>query len=285
MLPGRILAFDIGIKNLAWCCGDISGNAVAIRGWSNENLISGGTAEGDTLAGKCSSCANKAGFWLSTSGKGYCVRHCPPLTPALRDLSGTVLKKIPALAILKEIALKGDATKKDLKSKATVLEFLEKIYCFPKPPVVVKKVELEALHDGIRAMVIKNRVLFGSCSEILLENQPVLKNPVMKSVQMMLFATLRDILAEHGKHEKHGKPAESVIPKIRLVHAGRKTTGATKGDDGYTERKNASEERVLKGFADGLIRYDGGLPWFKEQKKRSDLADCLCMVMDCSLKV
>lgn len=266
----NILAFDIGIKNLAWCCGQPDASGVSIKGWSNENLISGGTADSDTAAGKCSSCSNKAGFWISS--KGYCVRHCPPLTPALRDLSGTVLKKLPALSVLKELAIRADAGKADLKTKKSVVEFLEKRYCFPKPPVVVKKVEMESLHDGIRSVVLKNRELFGSCKEILLENQPVLKNPVMKSVQMMLFATLRDILADSGNSGN--------IPKVRLVHAGRKTTGATKGDEGYSERKNASEERVLKGFIDGSIRYSRGVDWFKEQKKRSDLADCLCMVID-----
>ena len=93
----RVLAFDIGIKNLAWCCADITPALVTIRGWANENLISGDTAEGDAATDKCSSCAKKAGLTYIPTGKGYCVRHCPPLTPALRDLEGNVLKKIPAV--------------------------------------------------------------------------------------------------------------------------------------------------------------------------------------------
>jgi hypothetical protein len=263
----RVLAFDIGIKNLAWCCADLGG-AVVVRGWANENLISGDTAEAGDAAAKCSSCSARAGFVLASSAKGYCVRHCPPLTPALRDLSGAILKKIPAAAVLKALALAADAAKTDLKSKAAMIAFLEKRYCFPRAAgAAVKKVEMEALHDGIRAMILKNRDLFITCSEILLENQPVLKNPVMKSVQMMLFASLRDLL--------------DCRPTVRLVHAGRKTTGATKGDEGYSERKGASEARVFKGFGDGVVQYERGVEWFNEQKKRSDLADCLCMLMDC----
>ena len=262
MASRRVLTFDIGIKNLAWCCAE-KDTSIVIRGWSNENLITGGTAEGDTAKNRCSVCTHKAGFW-HTSGKGYCVRHCPPLTPALRDLSGNLLKKIPKVAILKDMAKRMDAEKADLKTKATILAFLEARMCFPKPPTVVKKVELEDLHDGIRAMILRNRDLFSSCDEVLLENQPVLKNPVMKSVQMMLFATLRDLCSV----------------KVRLVHAGRKTTGATKGDEGYAERKGASETRVLEGFRTGKIHMDGGATWFREQAKKSDLADCLCMAMD-----
>jgi hypothetical protein len=99
----------------------------------------------------------------------------------------------------------------------------------------------------------------------LLENQPVFKNPIMKSIQMMLFATLRDLL--EGP------------PRVRLVHAGRKTAGATKGDEGYSERKGLSEARVQEGYTKGTLT---GRPasWFTAQAKKSDLADCLCMCAD-----
>jgi hypothetical protein len=267
----RILAFDIGIKNLAWCCADVGADKVRVKGWSNENLITGGTAETDSAQGKCLQCSHKAAFWHIPTEKGYCSRHCPPLTPALRDLSGNLIRgKMPQMGVLKEIAQRSGADKKDVKTKAAAIEFLEKRYCFPKAPAPkVKKVELEDLHDGIRAVCQRNKELFGSCSEILLENQPVLKNPVMKSVQMMLFATLRDVLQPNP-------------PKVRLVHAGRKTEGATKGDEGYSERKGASEEMVKKGLSVGgkILMECHSQAWFLEQTKKSDLADCLVMCAD-----
>lgn len=265
----RRLAFDIGIKNLAWCCADrdASGSKFEIRGWANENLITGGTAEEDAATNKCASCKNKATYEKGESL--YCVKHCPPLTPALRDLSGALLKKLPSVALLKGLAAKHQGTKVDMKSKATLLSFLSKHYSFPMAgSTKVKKVELEEVHEGIRRVILRNRELFASCSEILLENQPAFKNPVMKSVQMMVFATLRDIL----------QPGP---PKVRLVHAGRKTAGATKGDEGYAERKGASEARVVAAFAGGVVRSaTQDARWFGEQKKRSDLADALCMVLD-----
>jgi hypothetical protein len=267
----RILAFDIGIKNLAWCCADVSGTSFTIQGWANENLITGGTAETDAAAGKCFSCAHKAKFWQAASGRGFCVKHCPPLTPALRDLSGALLQKVPALPVLRALAQRCSPPpeKTDLKTKVSLMAYLEKHYCFPKAPAAsVKKVELEGLHDSLRRFVSQNVELFRSCTEILLENQPAFKNPVMKSVQMMLFATLRDLTAP-------------TIPKLRLVHAGRKTAGATKGDEGYAERKGASEARVVQAFVAGHVR-GRDMRWFTEQAKKSDLADCLCMVMDAS---
>ena len=266
----RVLAFDIGIKNLAWCCGDLGG-AVTVRGWANENLISGGTAEEDAAANCCEVCKKKAAYASANANANFCVRHCPPSTPALRDLSGNLLKKIPSLAVLK--ALAATSTQQKFKSKELVLTYLRTKFCFPKVSKAVKGVDLESLHDGIRKMVLANRELFASCNEILLENQPVLKNPVMKSVQMMLFATLRDLLGP-------------TPPKVRLVHAGRKTaaTPVAAGDEGYSDRKNASEARILEGLKSAKILMgcaDGrGADWFGKQGKRSDLADCLSMVMD-----
>jgi hypothetical protein len=275
----RVLAFDIGIKNLAWCCADVSPAVTTIRGWANENLVSGGTAEADAAADKCSSCGKKAGFFYEPTGKGYCVRHCPPLTPALRDLSGNVLKKIPAVSVLKAIAERLDADKPALKTKTSVLAFLKLHMCFPKVKVLVKKVDLVDIHEGIRTFILRNVELFSSCTEILLENQPAYKNPVMKSVQMMLFATLRDLCRSSSAASGQANP-----PPVRLVHAGRKTQGATGGDEGYAERKGASEARVLAAFRAGKVVSEGrnatDLEWFAAQKKRSDLADCLCMVMD-----
>ena len=37
---------------------------------------------------------------------------------------------------------------------------------------------------------------------------------------------------------------------------------------------------MVAGFTGGKIVKEGGLAWFNAQKKRSDLADCLCMALD-----
>ena len=253
---GTILAFDIGIKNLAWCCAEYNNSIYNIKGWENENLVTGVSAEVHT----CSQCSKKPSF--TQNNQVYCVKHCN----ALRDMSGNLLRKIPPMAILKTIAKDMGASPSEMKSKESTLSVIEKKYAVP---IIVKKaasLSLEAIHDALRAVVQRNIVLFSSCTMILLENQPAFKNPVMKSVQMMLFATLRDLVKGP--------------PPIRLVHASKKSTGATKGDEGYAERKNMTEARVEKGFTDGTVQYIKGKDWFKGQAKRSDLAHCLCMVQD-----
>ena len=265
----RILAFDIGIKNLAWAVAHKENDIIYVDGWANENLISGGTADSDKIKNTCKSCTGKG--HKAVYGE-FCVRHCPATTPALRDLSGNLLKKMPSLTVLKGIAASRGADKAALKNKETVLSFLREKYLFPNVVDSVKKVDLEEIHDGMRAFITANRELFSTCSQALLENQPVLKNPIMKSVQMMLFATLRDLLEPR--------------PKVRLVHASKKTTGVdtAKGDEGYSDRKAASEGRIQSGLEKKTIVMNCGgrdATWFSKQAKKSDLADCLSMSMDC----
>ena len=194
--------------------------------------------------------------------------------PPFADAEGKRLTKIPVAAMVKAAATGLGADKAALKTKETALAFLAGKRSMPLVKAkAATGVDLTELHNGIRRMVLANRVLFATCTEIRLENQPVLKNPVMKSVQMMLFATLRDIL----------QPAP---PVVRLVHAGRKGAGVdlVVGDEGYAERKSASEARVTAAFQKGAVRFAEGdvrtAAWFEAQKKRSDLADCLCMCLD-----
>jgi len=249
-----VLAVDIGIKNLAWCCASKS-TTLDIHGWENENLVTG-SCEKEV----CVSCKKKPSYTFK--GQSFCVKHCTPL----RDLSGALLRKIPAAAVLKEIAKASGASITDTKTKDSTIAFLQKKVALPVILKKVKSLGMEEIHDGIRAVIQRNHALFSSCTVILLENQPAFKNPMMKSVQMMLFASLRDLL--EGP------------PEVRLVHASKKSAGATKGDGGYSERKTMTEAKVETGLRDGSIVCAKGQGWFAQQGKKSDLADCLTMTQD-----
>ena len=128
--------------------------------------------------------------------------------------------------------------------------------------------DMEALHDSIRKFVLENKELFGTANHIGLENQPVLKNPVMKTVQVLLYATLRDILQPN-------------VPSMHLIHAGKKVQGKAAGQAGYTDRKDASIERANK----FLLQESQTLDFqtlFKNATKKADLADSLSMCIDFS---
>jgi hypothetical protein len=263
----KVAAFDIGIRNLAWCLADLSGTTVTqILGWDNYDLLAH-SSRGSSAAvakPKCHACASKPIFSCPTAES--CGRHCPTAYPPLKDLSGNPLKAIPVLKVLKEIAIARGVDRR--LNRVKMLEALAKVVSLP---IIIKKkknatkTDMVELHDAIRAFVIKHAATLRLADRILLENQPVLKNPTMKTVQVMLFATLRDVL----------QPAP---PVLELVHAGKKVKGATTGDAGYKDRKLGTEQRVAK-FFEG-----GSLPsWhatYTSHGKKSDLADAFCMCLD-----
>jgi hypothetical protein len=268
----RILAFDIGIKNLAWCCLETDGKKHKILGWDNYNLLSDSSNVGKTSKIACPHCKAAAVYTAPGLNAPTCSRHCPATYPPLRDASGTLLKKVPSVDVMKAM-LGSRGLIKLPGTKAKLVEELGKLYSLP---VVTKKVSraldagLIEIHDGIRTLVKKNHELWSTCSLILLENQPAFKNPTMKSVQMLLFATLRDLL-----------PSPS--PPLRLVHAGKKVQGAAKGDAGYKDRKAGSESRTEALLASGtLMDAEAAQKVWSTAAKKSDLADALSMCIDAS---
>ena len=257
------LAFDIGIRNLAWCLVKKGETKHTILGWQNYDLLRGEGNEVGVQKVTCSECSAKAAY--TKGGTLFCARHA---ASPLRDLSGVLLKKLPSLPEMKKILLaKGIVG--GVAKKAVAEEKLATFYSLPIVKVKVKKAldtELTVLHDAIRKFITDHLTLFRQADKILLENQPVLKNPTMKSVQILLFATLRDLL-----------PGP---PKLFLVHASKKVQGAATGDAGYKDRKKGSEERVRKDLADKIDQPQAWKELFENHTKKNDLADAFCMCMD-----
>ena len=261
-----ILAFDIGIRNLAWCLMK-QGTTKEILGWDNFDLLAGQSASKASASREsCAQCSAKASY--ETVSAMYCVRHCPMDKPAFRDLSGNLLKKLPAAAGLKSL-LQQKGVVNPPKSKGDLVKKLQEFYALPIIKQKVKKAvetELITLHDSIRKFILERKELFQKADSILLENQPVLKNPTMKTVQILLYATLRDILQPNP-------------PLLKLVHAKKKVEGKEKGDKGYKDRKLGSELRV----AEELPKVKEAEKWKRHLEgysKKNDLTDAFCMCID-----
>lgn len=268
----RVLAFDIGIKNLAWCCIKKGEDGVSILGWDNYNLLADESNVDKKASQKCAYCSAKALYETKSSLTRTCARHCPPLLPALRSLGGDLLKKLPAVKDARAI-LEAKGLKKIPVKKAELEEELSKHYSLPIQTQKVSKAPdagLLQIHDGIKKLVLENKELWDTCDAILLENQPAFKNPTMKSVQMLLFATLRLLLKQPP-------------PLLKLVHAGKKVKDVKSGDEGYKDRKAGSEARAESFLKDPKLsessKASASEIW-KKASKKSDLADALCMCLD-----
>lgn len=264
--PKTILAFDIGIRNLAWCLLQDQAAKPQILGWQNYDLLTGQGAEAKPKKTSCIRCSHAGIFENPVDAGPTCLKHCPASHPVFKDLSGTVFRKIPDMKTLRRAAPTVRAG-----NKAAFVAELKKTLSLP---VVVPKmrkaleVELTTIHDAIRTFVSANLETFRQATHILLENQPVLKNPTMKTVQILLFATLRDLL----------QPGP---PPLRLVHAGKKIQVAETGDAGYKSRKDASEAKVVQLLEkSSTAEASTWLTKFKGHQKKSDLADAFCMCWD-----
>jgi hypothetical protein len=282
----RVLAFDIGIKNLAYCVLEKTARN-SIIAWENVNIFNEDSAaesdQSNTVT--CSRCQSKPKFYVkripinaviagvavntNIQTSFYCQRHLPPDRPPIKDASGAPFTTIPSLVELKDLAAKSNSGKPQKQTKDAWVELLEKQYAFPVKKEKKRQVMhagLEAIHDALIKVIKERWDTFKTCNVILLENQPVFKNPTMKSVQVLLFATLRGAFIEH----------KLPVPRVHLVHAGKKVA-AEKGDAGYAARKEGSETRATAWIQGEWKEF------FAAAKKKSDLADALCMCLDYKL--
>jgi hypothetical protein len=268
LVPERILTFDIGIRNLAWCLLEKPDDPAPwnILGWENYDLLAGSSSQEAKQKAHvtCKACSKKASHRVEQDL--FCKKHCPLAYPMLTDLSGSTLTKIPGLPMLQSMA--GPAGKKMKKVELVVL--LAKKYSMPIEKIKVTKAiqtDLSILHSALQTFVTTRQELFRTAGRILLENQPAFKNPTMKSLQILLFATIRERVPP-GVH-------------VGFVHAGKKTKGSASGDKGYADRKKASETRVKEWFEkEAIADKSKWQTYLASNSKKNDLCDCLCMCFD-----
>jgi hypothetical protein len=255
----KVVAFDIGIKNLAFSILENNKNVLALN---NCNILE------PVEQVNCFMCSVRASY--KAGDKVFCKRHIPGTHTIIPELDS---KKLPTTKILKELIKKYNCDNIG-SSKEKCLETLSKKFTlhYEQPKQAnASKISLEEIHDSLRKFVKENWTLFSGCTHVLLENQPAFKNPHMKSVQILLFATLRDIFLQNQQ-----------TPQYHLVHAKKKVKDAKKGDEGYAERKNKSEERLISLFDTGTVINPILFEEWKKAKKKSDMSDALCMCIDFS---
>lgn len=284
MSKPRVLAFDIGIKNLAYCILDgPTGNVIALE---NCNLLApevGGAAA--PASATCSKCKAKATY---TSKEGVtCKRHILGDLKPLQTPDGKVCRKIPTVPVLRTIAREAGVAVAGSGSAAKREDWLQALSCkfaFPLETVKAPKAaeqSLASLHDALRRFAAERWAQFRLCNVVLLENQPAFKNPHMKSVQVLLFAVLRELFLQE-RERGLGCGETQPLPVISLVHAKKKVKDveAAAGDAGYKARKEGSEARLRALFADGTVKGGEALAFWSAAKKKSDMADALCMCVD-----
>jgi hypothetical protein len=256
-----VLAFDMGIRNLAFCLADVSGTAFTITDWNNYDLLAGTDSQ---TASRCT-CGGPPS-WTDISQNMWCKKCVKAKRVGLIGLPGDTKLTI---AGLKQLATKEAWAICAKPKKEDYMAILQTKYLLPyvKPKGTIKT-DLITILDAIEVLLDKNLQMFSKASVIRIENQPVFDAPTMKSVQMILFTLL-----VHRLRKEYQWPGTIVF-----VHASKKTEEAQEAVDAagstYKARKDTAEALVLSKLPEGKWR-----DYFTSRKKRSDLADALLMCL------
>ena len=260
----KILAFDMGIRNLAYCITDNSGAEFIICEWDNYDLLAGSDSQS---ASRCS-CGGPPS-WTDISGDIWC-KKCVK--------SGkTTLKGLPSDVKINNKELKDFIQKLGLPipkkpTKGVYIDLIKQHYLLPYvKPKGTMKTDLSILLAAINTFLDTRLLKFSEVSIIRIENQPVFDAPTMKSVQIMLFTLLT-----HRLQKEHGWTG-----RVVFVHASKKTEEAQIAVDeaggNYKARKDTAEILVSKKLAG--LEHKTWIDFFNSKKKRSDLADALLMCL------
>jgi hypothetical protein len=257
-----ILAFDLGIRNLAFCLADVSGAQFTIDTWTNYDLLAGTDSQ---TASRCA-CGGPPS-WTDAAAAIWCKKCVKKGLTTLKGLPASLVKM--DVRSLKTLALAEGWTVGSKAKKEDYMRELQLRYLLPyaKPKNTIKT-DLIVILEALEAFLDKYLVDFAKAVEIRIENQPVFDAPTMKSVQIILFTLLAHRL--RVEHAWSGR--------LCFVHASKKTeevaeeVTAAGGD--YKARKDGAEALVLTKLTTG--------PWrdfFLSKKKRSDLADAFLMCL------
>lgn len=276
------LGFDMGIRNLAYCLmtHTPARDTWKIDAWDNVDLLSGGISAQE--ARRCVACPGPAA-WESIGMKELWCKGCA--TGVRRKKTATRIPTLPTLPcslLLKDLRPlgieKGWADKKTTKD--ALLEKASELYLMPWKAPKATHPSLSHIRRQMDSWLDRVLPIFSRATLVRLENQPVMKGPTMKSIQIMLFTLLAHRLEREYKWQG----------EIVFVHAGVKTRGVDALDDGEKEeekdegkayrarKKNAETETLAALTARGSSASEWRI-WFEGRSKKSDLADAFLMAL------
>ena len=269
-----MMAIDIGIKNLAYCIARTDASGLIIRRWSNVNLIQ--ESESKQALPECVTCGKVA---KACSKDGLvCLRHVPKDRPLVVDAATGA-----PITQRNRAQLRAFLETKRLKTSGPLTVLVDRVLdvaTLPLIPVKSKRacdfaMNTNRLHDAIRHWIDRDWSHVRDATVVYIEHQPVTKNPTMKTVQMLVYATLRERLLSSSSN--------SPDVAFYFTHASTKVKGCVStGDSGYKSRKEFAKSRVLQ-FLEKPDAHPDNQTWHKWlslQKKTDDLSDALCMLLD-----
>ena len=267
-----ILSWDVGIKNLAYCISKYNEGKYEIKEWGIINLLKD---EMDAQK-KCNECKKLAKFKTKNKEYYFCQKH----KKKLDEYKPFVLKKSDARfdkCTVDKCTKKVKYTLNDKKICASHKVQLQKEYNDSYRFLKIKHINCKTY--PIDNILIKLTKVFNEkylhfllVDKVLIELQPVLKGPKMKTISNHIYSYF--II--------NGVCNISLdMEKVCYINASNKLKIFKENQERdlkkYSERKKLAIENVNT-FLD-YIKQDNFKTLFNESKKKDDLADALLQTL------
>jgi hypothetical protein len=268
-----VLSFDVGIVNLAYCLFTKENNNWKVLDWDIIDI-----SERDAI--KCHCGAKPSFIHLEHY---YCKTHCKKLEPN---------KKFEEVYI--ELPEKSKCTfdhNGELCGRKSTYTDLKETYCVTHAKQCYKKYESQNKlteykqksvkkldFDDVRLKLIQKldeRKILLSANVVVIENQPSMKNPVMKSISNTIYTyfLIRGIIDK--KHDSTIIAVKFMSPsnKLKIVTDGEsKQLVALKGTD-ESKAYKLTKSLGVKYTRELLAHLPDWINKFNTYKKKDDLAD------------
>ena len=270
----KILSWDVGIKNLAFSIIEFTNKDenFKILKWDIINLVDDSIKCDQKIRGENNKCSSNAKYIfnikeLNNKPTYYCKKHLEKINYQLViPLDNIKCKKCKqnCIKIINNTNIGWCEKHYEKESNIYKRRCIKKIdqSCAKQSLVKLGKSMFEKL-DNIPELL--------QCDEIIIENQPVLKNPTMKTIACMLFS----YFIIRGINEKKGLFTQD---KLNFVSASGKLKVNKK--DTKNELKKGKNEKDVYNITKGLsIKYcktiitNEDLNYLNKYKKKDDLCD------------
>ena len=279
----RILSYDIGIKNLAYCMAeyDKQSKKLLILEWNIINLIEN-EINSQQLCSHISKmrpykpCPNIANFRLVNNEVFYCKTHVKKNYKFIKP----IIEKTDILGIChnsdcnKKIKYVVDNVMLCPSHKKQKDEFFKKNYTLKKIKTIsCSDYPIDKVADHMIEILDTSYQHLLQCDIVLLELQ-IMKSPRIKTISNYLSMYYR----MNGKHYKKNG---SNIQDVRYIMASSKLrfddSNTEENTDNYKNRKKTGIENVNDYLT--LVGDIENKEWFNSQKKKDDLADALLQIL------
>lgn len=281
----KLLSWDVGIKNLAFCMIDITDNKWSIKDWGIINLV-----EPENY--KCNSCTKRPSVYLPCDDLKFCKIHAKKHNIEILDFdkyftSINIKDKNPCCYDIKDrkCGKNSKVCNGNNNYCTSHSKVIYKRYTTSKKFTPLKKINAQNESiDILRKKLVEeldNKKHFLTCNMVLIENQPSLKNPKMKAIS----STIYDYFLIRGIIDKELN--NSNMEMVKYISPSNKLKIADEGDTTKLVKLKGDESKTYKltkalGIKYCLKLIEGMEEWikvFNSYKKKDDMADAFLQGM------